>query len=57
MAVSCVEEDADQHRQHHADDGDGLVLARQVGGRACWMAPAISCMRALPASCFRIQLR
>jgi hypothetical protein len=30
----AVEEDADQHRQHHADDGDGLVLPRQVGGRA-----------------------
>ena len=26
-----VEEDGDQDRQHHADDGDGLVLARQVG--------------------------
>ena len=30
----AVEEDADQDGQHHADDGDGLVLPRQVGGRA-----------------------
>jgi hypothetical protein len=30
----AVEKDADQHGQHHADDGDGLVLARQVGRRA-----------------------
>jgi hypothetical protein len=27
----AVQEDEDQHRQHHADDGDGLVLPRQVG--------------------------
>jgi hypothetical protein len=25
------EEDEDQHRQHDTDDGDGAVLARQVG--------------------------
>ena len=28
----AVEEDADQHRQHHADDGNGLVLPCQIGG-------------------------
>ncbi len=34
MAVVRVEEDADQDGQHHADDGDGLVLLGQVGRRA-----------------------
>jgi hypothetical protein len=29
-----VQYHADQHRQHHADDGDGLVLPGQVGCRA-----------------------
>ncbi len=30
----AVEKDADQDRQHHADDGDRLVLASQIGSRA-----------------------
>ena len=30
----AAEEDRDQDGKHDADDGDGLVLARQVGGRA-----------------------
>jgi len=30
----AVEKDTNENRQHHADDGDGLVLAGQVGGRA-----------------------
>ena len=29
----AVEEDADEHRQHHPNDGDRLVLSRQVGCR------------------------
>jgi hypothetical protein len=33
-AVVPSRKNADEHRQHHADDGDGLVLARQVGRRA-----------------------
>ena len=28
-----VQENTDQHGQHNADDGDGFVLTRQVGGR------------------------
>jgi hypothetical protein len=31
---SPVEEDADEHEQDHADHGDGLVLAPEVGDRA-----------------------
>ena len=34
----------------HADDGDGRVLAGQIGGRALADGAEISCMRALPAS-------
>jgi hypothetical protein len=52
-----AQEHGDQHRQHHADDGDGAVLPRQVGRGALLNGPAISCMRALPASWLRIQLR
>jgi hypothetical protein len=32
-AVILLQEDEDQHRQHHADNGDGLVLPCQVGRR------------------------
>ena len=45
-----AEQEADEHEDHHADHGDGGVLAVEIGGAPSWMAAAISCMRAVPAS-------
>ena len=45
-----AEEDGEHDEDDDADDGDGGVLAAQVGLAPSWIAAAISCMRALPAS-------
>ena len=52
MATVRPEQDPGQYEDDSADNADGLVLAVEIGLAPSRMAPAISCIRALPASAF-----
>ena len=48
-----AQEEPEQDEDHDADDGDRPVLAVEIGLAPSWTAPAISCIRAVPAASAR----